>query len=110
MSTTVAQVVQKEEEPYRYEHLKPQFLKDTYPPLAPFDHVDPGHRALKHANPRSFLANATSVVDLTPVLGTEVRGVNLAELDSDSRDQVALEVRSFLFIHNISCSGLFMIC
>jgi sulfonate dioxygenase len=91
MSTTVTEVVQKEEV-YRYEYLKPQFLKDTYPPLEPFVHVDPGHRALKHPNPRSFLANATSIIDLTPVLGTEVRGVSLAQLGSDDRDQLALEV------------------
>lgn len=98
MSTTVTQIVQKEEEPYSYEHLKPLFLKDTYPPLEPFDHVDPGHRALKHANPRSFLANATKVVDLTPVLGTEVEGVNLVQLDSDGRDQLALEADRFMFL------------
>jgi sulfonate dioxygenase len=91
MSVTVTQVVQKEE-PYHYEHLKPLFVHATYPPLEPFEHFDPGHRALKHTNPRSFLDGATSVVDLTPVLGTEVQGINLAELDSDGRDQVALEV------------------
>ncbi|KII93696.1 hypothetical protein PLICRDRAFT_35916 [Plicaturopsis crispa FD-325 SS-3] len=77
---------------YRYQHLVPHFSSDTYPPLTPFDHVDPGHRALLHPNPRSFLDNATSVVELTPNLGTEVRGVDLAELSADGRDQLALEV------------------
>ncbi|KAJ7630542.1 hypothetical protein FB45DRAFT_793091 [Roridomyces roridus] len=77
---------------YRYSHLLPHFSQDRYPPLTPFNHTDPGLRALEHPNPRAFLQNATSVVEITPRLGTEVHGVNLAELDSDARDEVALEV------------------
>lgn len=85
----------KAEEPYKYEHLLPVFPKDEhYPPLEPFGHVDPGRRALQHENPRSFLERATSVDDLTPKLGTSVRGVNLATLTNDERDQLALEVCS----------------
>ncbi|TFK57625.1 TauD-domain-containing protein [Heliocybe sulcata] len=86
---------QKPEQPqptYRYAHLLPHFSQDTYPPLTPYEHADPGHRALGHANPRAFLGNATRVVELTPNLGTEVRGVNLAQLNSDERDELALEV------------------
>jgi len=82
----------RDEEPYRYAALLPVFNNDQYPPLEPFDHVDPGFRALKHANPRSFLDGATDLVELTPNLGTEVHGVNLAKLTSDERDQLALEV------------------
>ncbi|THG98452.1 hypothetical protein EW026_g3730 [Hermanssonia centrifuga] len=79
-------------EQYNYAHLFPVFQKDEhYPPLTPFEHVDPGHRALKHENPRSFLANA-KVTQLTPPIGEEVRGVNLATLDDTAKDQLALEV------------------
>ncbi len=80
---------------YRYSHLLPVFSQDRYPPLTPFDHVDPGARALNHQNPRSFLDSASSVVELTPSLGTEVHGVNLRTLDSDARDQLALEVNAY---------------
>ncbi|THU88751.1 TauD-domain-containing protein [Dendrothele bispora CBS 962.96] len=80
------------QEEYRYSHLLPVFTADTYPPLTPFEHVDPGARALSHSDPRAFLGNATSVVEITPNLGTEVRGVNLRDLDSEGRDQLALEV------------------
>jgi len=47
---------------------------------------------LNHPNPRAFLDNATSVAELTPNLGSEVRGINLGELGSDARDELALEV------------------
>ncbi|KDR84864.1 hypothetical protein GALMADRAFT_51457 [Galerina marginata CBS 339.88] len=77
---------------YRYAHLLPHFSADRYPPLTPFDHVDPGHRALSHPNPRAFLDSATSIDEITPQFGTEVVGVNLAELDGAGRDQLALEV------------------
>lgn len=79
---------------YRYAHLLPHFSQDHYPPLEPYEHVDPGRRALSLENPRAFLEGATSVDELTPSLGTEVTGINLATLDSTGRDQVALEVSS----------------
>ncbi|TFL06360.1 hypothetical protein BDV98DRAFT_559272, partial [Pterulicium gracile] len=83
---------QSSEEPYRYSHLLPHFSTQTYPPLAPFQHADPGHRALKLEHPRAFLDNASSVMELTPNLGTEVSGVNLKDLDGSGRDQLALAV------------------
>ncbi|TFK41283.1 hypothetical protein BDQ12DRAFT_600984 [Crucibulum laeve] len=76
---------------YRYAHLLPHFSTDHYPPLTPFEHIDAGSRALSHPNPRAFLDNA-EVIELTPNLGSEVRGVNLAQLDGTGRDQLALEV------------------
>jgi len=65
---------------YKYEHLKPVFDTTTYPPLTPFQHEDPGHRALKHENDVSFLNRATRVQEMTLVIGTEVEGVKLIDL------------------------------
>lgn len=65
-------------ETYRYAHLLPHFSQDHYPPLTPYEHVDPGSRALSSPDPRAFLRNASSVVELTPNLGTEVHGNNSA--------------------------------
>ena len=80
------------EENYRYTHLLPAFPKDEhYPPLTPFEHVDPGLRALAHPNPRAFLANA-KVTQLTPPIGEEIRGVNLTKLTDSEKDELALEV------------------
>jgi len=70
---------------YAYAHLLPYFSPQTYPPLTPFKHSDPAFRALSHPNPRSFLDIAAAVIEITPNLGTEIRGVNLARLDGDGR-------------------------
>ena len=94
-SHSVAAEPNLQESKYRYAHLLPHFSADRYPPLTPFEHVDPASRALSHDNPRAFLDNATIVHELTPYLGTEVTGVNLAENDRTERDQLALEVHPF---------------
>ena len=83
-----------EKDAYRYAHLLPHFSQVNYDPLTPFDHVDPGVRALVHSNPRAFLYGATKITDLTPKLGTEVIGIQLTRLDENGRDQLALEVSS----------------
>lgn len=88
-----------QEEGYKYTSLLPVFPQDEhYPPLTPFEHVDPGHRALQHQDPRAFLANA-QVTQLTPPIGEEIRGVNLATLNDDAKDELALEVRSFVVLN-----------
>ncbi|TFY67745.1 hypothetical protein EVJ58_g1425 [Rhodofomes roseus] len=86
----------KTEEPYRYAHLLPVFPRDEhYPPLTPFDHIDPGSRALSHPNPRSFLDNASSIVQLTPHLGEEVARRGLVVF-RDQRDFVDRDPEAYL--------------
>ncbi|KAG8742463.1 hypothetical protein FRC12_015369 [Ceratobasidium sp. 428] len=80
---------------YPFEHLLPVFDKsEHYPPLTPFEHIDPAARAnaLPEAEQRGFLRNATCVRNLTPKIGTEVTGIDLTALDGAGRDQLALEV------------------
>lgn len=80
------------DEAYPYKHLLPTFdghLK--LPPLTEFEHKDPGHEALKHADPLAFLANA-EVDELTPRFGSEVSGVQLSQLDEAGRQELALFV------------------
>ncbi|KAJ6620335.1 TauD-domain-containing protein [Mycena sp. CBHHK59/15] len=82
-------------ETYPYKHLLPDIFptaESHQPPLEDFEHSDPGLRALNHTNPHAFLSNATRINHLTPVIGTEVHGVSLAKLNSDERDELALEV------------------
>ncbi|KAF7317847.1 Alpha-ketoglutarate-dependent sulfonate dioxygenase [Mycena kentingensis (nom. inval.)] len=80
-----------EEEAYKYAHLLPVYSSTKYPPLEYFEHIDAGSRAIKHVNPRSFLDKA-EVIELTPDFGSDIRGVNLATLTPDEKDQLALEV------------------
>ncbi|POY73312.1 hypothetical protein BMF94_3647 [Rhodotorula taiwanensis] len=80
------------EEAYPYRHFLPFFDKELrLPPLTPFKHFDPGHDALKHEDPQSFLAHA-DVDELTPDFGSEVSGIQLHELDTVGRQQLALYV------------------
>ncbi|KAG8862128.1 hypothetical protein FRB96_002158 [Tulasnella sp. 330] len=78
---------------YKYSWALPHFDPSIkLPPLEPFDHVDPGQRALTDPKPASFLDNATKVQDVTPFLGTTIEGVQLNKLSDRERDQVALFV------------------
>lgn len=70
---------------YTYKHLLPTFDHSVkYPPLEPFEHVDPGHAALSDPTPRSFLAGAKES-HLTPKFGSEIEGVQLSKLDARAK-------------------------
>lgn len=77
---------------YKYKRFLPSFDHEyKLPPLEPFEHVDPGHAALSHANPRAFLDSAT-VNNLTPKFGSEVSGIQLSALTNEQRSQLGLYV------------------
>ncbi len=61
---------------------------DRYPPLEPFTHYEHG----KDGDPRfpDLFHKTTSVAELTPSTGSEVRGVQLSALTKGGRDQLAL--------------------
>ncbi|KAJ9092914.1 hypothetical protein QFC21_006626 [Naganishia friedmannii] len=81
-----------DESDYPYARFLPHFdTSVTYPPLTDFEHHDPGLEALKHAEPRAFLNNAT-VANLTPRFGAEVSGIQLHKLTPTERQQLALFV------------------
>lgn len=82
----------KRGEPYPYARYLPTWDASTkYPPLEPFEHVDPGLQALKHGEPRAFLRDA-QIEDLTPDFASEVSGIQLDKLDKVGREQLALYV------------------
>ncbi|KAF6228934.1 hypothetical protein HO133_007046 [Letharia lupina] len=67
----------------------PVWDADTiYPPLEPFTHYEHG----KDADPMSpeMFHEATSVTELTPSTGSEVRGIQLSALTKQGKDQLAL--------------------
>ncbi|KAM0746017.1 alpha-ketoglutarate-dependent sulfonate dioxygenase [Meredithblackwellia eburnea MCA 4105] len=80
-------------ENYKYKRFLPTYSEDygQLPAVEPFEHVDPGHKALKHTDPRSFLQGG-EIDDLTPDFGSEVSNVQLSKLTPEERDQLALYV------------------
>ncbi|KAJ7327518.1 TauD-domain-containing protein [Mycena albidolilacea] len=87
------------EEPYRYTYLMKTWSIEKSPPLQPFTHVDASSRALNYANPRTFLDSA-NVVEMMPAFRSEVQRLNLAELDGEGKDQLAL---------NVACNGVIVL-
>jgi hypothetical protein len=80
---------------YRHARFLPSVTPPSalLPPLEPFEHDDPGHRALKLANPRAiFETDGVRSIQITPGIGSEVSDLKLHLLDASGRDQVALEV------------------
>lgn len=78
---------------YPYAWALPTFHRGTkLPPLEPFEHADPGLRALKHEDPQAFLRSASRVEGLTPRFGSSVEGVQLHKLNAPEKDQLALFV------------------
>ncbi|GAA5819968.1 hypothetical protein JCM11251_005430 [Rhodosporidiobolus azoricus] len=93
----------REATPYKYERFLPHYTTTLkLDPLEPFEHVDPGHKALNDPEPRSFLKEA-KIHNLTPNFGTEILdGVDLTKLDDRGRQQIALYVaqRGFVVLRN----------
>ena len=59
-----------------------------YPPLQPFAHYEHGRDA--HPKLSDLFRDATSVTELTPFIGSEVRGTQLSALTKEGKDQLAL--------------------
>jgi len=105
MSSTITQVAppatetkltlafnNKDHEDYEYSKYLPVYDNETkFPALQPFDFVDRGSVADK-AKPH-LLAQKDSKVkftELTPRIGTEVRGLQLSQLTDPQKDELAL--------------------
>ncbi|KAI9306430.1 hypothetical protein BJ944DRAFT_263565 [Cunninghamella echinulata] len=59
-----------------------------YPPLEPFEHKDPGH--LADPKKASLYDSATSIKDVTPHIGTEIKGIQLSQLTEQQKNDLAL--------------------
>ncbi|KAF7310125.1 Alpha-ketoglutarate-dependent taurine dioxygenase [Mycena indigotica] len=59
-----------------------------YPPIEPFEHSDAGHRA-DRAKPNLLTPNTTTR-DISPYLGTEIKGVQISQLSNVGLDELAL--------------------
>lgn len=61
--------------------------EQKYPPLTPFEHYEHGKDADLFF--KDLLAPGSEVVELTPSIGSEVRGVQLSTLSNAGKDQLA---------------------
>lgn len=66
-------------------------LSTRYPPLTPFEHYDHGKDA-DPTFPDLLPKGVAQLDDVTPFIGTEVRGVQLSKLSDKGKDQLALFV------------------
>ncbi|KAK3380494.1 dioxygenase-like protein [Lasiosphaeria ovina] len=79
-------------EEYKYAAYLPVYDEKThFPPLQPFEFRDRGLAAAKDKPNLLSPTNADlQVSKLTPVIGTEIRGLQLSQLDDRQKDELAL--------------------
>jgi len=77
---------------YKYGDYLPVYDQTTtFPPLQPFEFNDRGLVAKKDkSNLLSKENGALKVSKLTPVIGTEIRGLQLSQLNDRQKDELAL--------------------
>ena len=77
------------ERPVSYEHedLKPHFPDVQWEPLVEISYEEKGTRG--HPLFKDLLADATDVFDCNPKIGTEVHGVQLAQLSDSQKNDLA---------------------
>ncbi|KAF2143966.1 uncharacterized protein K452DRAFT_349819 [Aplosporella prunicola CBS 121167] len=76
-------------EEYKYKDYLPHHKSGLQPPLQEFDHVDVGNRA--DPSKRNLLeAPGASIHEITPAIGTEIKGLQLSKLTLSQLDELAL--------------------
>lgn len=85
---------------YKYDDLKPSFPNVHWEPLGDIAYSDKG--LLGDPSFKNLLATATDVFDSNPKIGTEVYGVDLANLTDAAKNDLALLVatRGVVFFRN----------
>ncbi|KJZ72752.1 hypothetical protein HIM_07827 [Hirsutella minnesotensis 3608] len=75
----------------KYPHYLPTWNPEQrFPPLEPFEHYEHG----KDADPSfpNLLPSGTTAINLTPTIGSEVKGIQLSSLSDAGKDELALYV------------------
>jgi sulfonate dioxygenase len=92
--------VAKKQEIYEHEDLKPSFPVKHWPALEEIPYSDKG--LLGDPSFQSLLAGATDIFDYNPKIGTEIHGVDLANLSDAAKNDLALLIatRGVVFFRN----------
>ncbi|KAI5310056.1 hypothetical protein KEM55_001853 [Ascosphaera atra] len=85
---------------YPYEDFLPSFPDVKWAPLTEVPYEDKG--LLGDPNFKNLLSGATDIFDITPRIGTEIHGVNLAKLNDAQKNDLArlLAVRGVVFFRD----------
>ncbi|CAN6620628.1 alpha-ketoglutarate-dependent sulfonate dioxygenase [Trichomonascus vanleenenianus] len=83
-----AKIEESKKTEYEFDDLTPAFPDIKYPPLEKFEYKDKALDA--DPNYPNLFAAASKVVHLTQLIGTELHGINLAELTDAQKDELAL--------------------
>ncbi|EIN10030.1 alpha-ketoglutarate-dependent sulfonate dioxygenase [Punctularia strigosozonata HHB-11173 SS5] len=85
---------------YKYAQYKPTFPDVKWEPLGDIVVDDPAKRA--DPEKKALLSAATKVKTLTPVIGTEIEGIDLRQLTPTQKDELALLVaeRGVVFLRD----------
>ncbi len=75
---------------YKYKDFLPNVTLTSEPALTPYEHIDVAKRA--DTEKKAFFAAVPNRKDMTPNIGTEVRGVQLSQLTDKQKDEMALYV------------------
>ncbi|KAG8928787.1 hypothetical protein FRC02_006461 [Tulasnella sp. 418] len=96
--------IRADEGSYEYEKYMPTYLDVKWEPLGPVAFEDKGRKA--DPNKRSLLQAATEVEHLTPLIGTELSGIDLRSLTEQQKNDLALLVaeRGVVVLRNQSIS------
>lgn len=103
-NTTVSYIpgrtVIKSHDTYEHEDLKPSFPDKHWPAIEEVPYSDKG--LLGDPTFKNLLANATDVFDYNPKVGTEIHGVDLANLSDAAKNDLALLIatRGVVFFRN----------
>lgn len=93
-------IVQRHNETYKYEDLRPHFPDITWPAYTEVPYVDKGQ--LGDPEFKNLLADATDVIDYNPKIGTEVHGIDLSTLTDLQKNDLArlIATRGVVFFRN----------
>lgn len=99
-------VIKQYDETYEYEELRPRFPDVQWPAYETIPYADKGQLGDPHF--KHLLADATDVFDYNPKIGTEIHGVDLANLTDLQKNDLArlIATRGVVFFRNQKNLGI----
>jgi sulfonate dioxygenase len=98
--------VEKHDDTYEYEYLRPRFPVLYWDPLTDVPYHDKG--LLGDSNFKNLLNSATGIRDYNPKIGTEVSGIDLANLTDAQKNDLArlIATRGVVFFRDQKNFGI----